>query len=137
MANYETVKAGIAGLLGGLGYSESSQAVDFTHASSREYENRYILKNLSGENQEDTIVDRFYDLQEWQVQIAFGKSAANDVIQYDAVHRAKDALLKVLDKPSNWTSFVAIMKYKSWEIVETDNYYVLDLRLSITDIYTY
>lgn len=137
MANYETVKAGISGLLGGLGYAESSQAVDFANASAREYENRYILKCISGENQEDTIIDRFYDAQDWEVQIAFGRSANNDIVQYDAAHRAKDALLKVLDKPANWVSFVAIMKYKSWEIIDTDNYYVLSIRLSITDIYTY
>lgn len=137
MANYDTLKAGIVTRLNGLGYVESTQSVDFKNASANEYGNRYILKCLSGENKEGTIVDRFYDAQEWQIQIAFVRSEHNDIISLDAVHRAKDAIIKDLDKPANWSSFVAMLKYKSWDVIETNNYYVLDIRLSILDIYTY
>ena len=134
---YETIKSGIATLLKTLGYTESSQAVDFKQASANEYGNRYIIKCLTGENQEDTIVDRFYDKQEWQVLIAFARSENNDITNLDAVHRAKDDLIKLLDKPANWTSFVDVMKYSKWSVMEMPNYYVLDIRLSIIDKYIY
>jgi len=135
VANYDTVKAGIAGRLNALGYIESSQAVDFKNAPANEYGNRYILKCLSGENQNNTIIDRFDDKQEWQVSIAFARSEQNDIISLDAVHRAKDIIIKDLDKPANWTSFVKILKYDSWEVVETNNYFVLDIRLEILDLF--
>src|SRR3990167_8358766 len=108
--SYDTVKSGIAGRLNALGYVESSQAVDFKNASANEYGNRYILKCLSGENQ-------------------------NNIISLDAAHRAKDIIIKDLDKPSNWTSFVKILKYDSWKVIEIDNYFVLDIRLEILDLY--
>lgn len=136
MANFETVKAGIITLLKNKGYRASSQLIDFENASANEYGNTFILKCLTGENQENTIIDRFDDLQEWQVLIAFDRSEHSDIIQYDKVHREKDAIIKYLDNPTNWTSFVKVLKYSRWEIVETSNYYVLDIRLSIIDIYT-
>ena len=137
MANYDTIKSGIKGRLNTLGYLESSQSIDFKNASTNEYNNRYILKCLSGENQEDTIIDRFYDAQEWQILIAFERSELNDIVKYDVAHRAKDAIIKDLDKPANWASFAKMLKYKSWEIIDTPNYYVVDIRLSILDTYTY
>ncbi len=137
MANYDTLKTGIAGRLNKLGYYESSQAVDFKNAPAMEYSNRYILKCLSGENQEETIIDRFYDKQEWQIQIAFVRSEQNDIVSLDAVNRAKDLILKDLDKPANWTSFVAMLKYNKWSITETPNYFILDIRLNVLDIYIY
>lgn len=135
--SFDTVKNGIATRLNSLGYQESSQSVDFKNASANEYGNRYILKCLSGENKEGTINDRFYDGQEWQIQIAFVRSEQNDIISLDAVHRAKDAIIKDLDKPANWESFVKMLKYKNWVVNEFPNYYILDIRLSIMDIYIY
>ncbi|MDD2680436.1 MAG: hypothetical protein PHO03_06540 [Candidatus Omnitrophica bacterium] len=134
---YDTIKAGIAGLLNALGYFESSQAVDFKNASAQEYINRYILKCLSGENQEDTIIDRFYDKQEWQILIAFERSENNDITQYDAMHRAKDAIIKSLDKPANWASFAKVLKYDKCSITEMPNYYILDIRIYVLDLYIY
>ena len=133
--SYDTVKAGIAGRLNALGYIESSQSVDFKNAPANEYGNRYILKCLSGENLNNTIIDRFDDKQEWHVLIAFIRSEQNDIISLDAVHRAKDIIIKDLDKPDNWTSFVKILKYDRWEVIETNNYFVLDIRLEILDLY--
>ncbi len=135
MANYDTVKSGIALLLNALSFIESSQAVDFKNAPAHEYGNRYILKCLSGENQNNSIIDRFDDLQDWQIQIAFTRSENNDIIQLDALHRAKDALIKSLDKPSNWESFVKMLKYGKWSVIEAPNYYILDVRLSVLDQY--
>ena len=134
--SYDLVKNGIVGLMQGLGYQESDEAVDFKNAPENEAGMTFILKNLKGEIDE-TCVDRFYDIQEWQVQIAFAKNAQNDLIIRDAMHRAKDTILITLDEPANWTSFVKIMKYKSWAVVETPNYYILDVRLQVTDQYIY
>ena len=135
--SYDTVKAGIVTRLSALGYAESSQAIDFKNAPAMEYNNRYIIKSLSGENQEDTIIDRFYDAQEWQIQIAFERSAQSDILNLDALHRAKDALIKDIDKPANWSGVAQMLKYKSWEVIEYQNYLVLDVRLSILDINIY
>lgn len=135
MANYDVVKGGIAGRLNALGYQESSQSVDFKNASALEYSNRYILKCLSGENQNNTIIDRFDDKQVWQIQIAFVRSEQNDIVSLDAVHRAKDIIIKDLDKSANWESFVKILKYDTWEVTEFANYYILSIKLEILDLY--
>jgi len=135
MANFDTVKSGIVGLLNALGYRESSQNVDFKNAPANEYGNTFILKPLTGENQNNTIIDRFDDEQEWQILIAFARSEQNDISNLDAAHRAKDAIIKSLDKPANWQSFVKILKYNKWSVVETPNYFIMDIRLSILDIF--
>lgn len=135
MANYLTVKNGIAGRLNALGYSESSQTIEFKNAPANEYGNCYIIKCLSGENQNNSIIDRFDDSQEWQILIAFVRSGQNDVMQYDAAQLAKDAIIKDLDKPANWTSFVKMLKYSKFSISETPNYFIVDIRLSILDTY--
>ena len=137
---YDTVKTGIANLLKGLGYQESEEASNFADASSNEYGNTFILNCLSGEMDEEdseTIVDRFYDVQEWQAQIAFDKSANSDVINRDDMHRKKDTILTTLDKPINWSSFVMILKYKTWNLQATENYFLLTINLKIVDTYIY
>ena len=137
MANYLTVKAGIVARLNALGYSESSDITDFKNASANEYGNRYILKCLSGENQEETIIDRFYDKQEWQIQIAFARSEQNEVLQYDVMQIAKDAIIKDIDKPANWAGVAQVLKYNKWAVIETANYYILNIVLSVLDLYIY
>ena len=134
---YDTIKSGIATRLNTLGYTESSQAIDFKNAPASEYGMRYIIKSLSGENQEGNIIDRSFDLQEWQIQIAFERSAQNDITELDALHRAKDLFIKDIEKPSNWAGVAQKIMYKSWEVAEFPNYFVLMVRLEITDIYTY
>jgi hypothetical protein len=137
VANYDTVKAGIAGLLNALGYYESSKIVDFKNSPASEYGNCYILKCLSGENQNNTIIDRFEDEQEWLIQVAFDRSEHNDIIKYDEAQRAKDAIIKAIDKPSNWTSFVKILKYHSWSVEEFSNYFVVNIKLDVRDEYVH
>jgi hypothetical protein len=134
---FDIVKSGIATRLNALGYTESSQAVDFKQAPAGEYGNTYIIKSLAGENKEGTIVDRFYDEQEWQVLIAFERSSQNDIVQLDELHRAKDALIKDIDKPANWTGVAQLLKYKSWQVIEFPNYFVLDTRILILDQFIY
>lgn len=134
---FDTVKAGIAARLNGLGFVESSQSTDFKNAPVNEYGNKYILKSLSGENIQNTIIDRFYDKQDWQILIAFERSEQNDIVQLDKMLRAKDAIIKDLDKPANWSSFVKELFYDTWSFTATPNYYVLEIRLKIIDLCIY
>ena len=135
--SYDIVKGGIVARLNALGYLESSQAVDFKNAPANEYGMRYIIKCLSGENKEKTIVDRFYDAQDWQVQIAFARSENNDIVNLDALHRAKDLLLKDIDKPANWSGVAQLLEYNKWSVTEYPNYYILAVSLNVLDQYTY
>ena len=89
------------------------------------------------EEDSETIVDRFYDVQEWQAQIVFDKSANSDIINRDDLHRKKDTILKTLDKPANWSAFVRILKYKTWNLQATENYFLLTINLKIVDTYIY
>ena len=132
--SYDTVKNGIATRLNACGFTESSQ-VDFKTALANESGTRFIIKCLSGENQENTIIDRFDDAQDWQILIAFERSENNDITQLDALHRAKDILIADLDKPANWSSFAKILKYNKWTVEETTNFYVLDIRLFVLSEY--
>ena len=133
--SYDTVKTAIKLRLQELGYQESSQAVDFENAPANEYGDRFILKCLTGANQIDSIVDRFHDLQEWQILIAFARSEHNDIIMMDSAQRSKDLIIKDLDKPANWAGSVKILQYDTWTLEEFDNYFVMDIRLSIMDLY--
>ena len=134
---YDTIKEGIATRLNTLGYTESSQAIDFKNAPANEYNNRYIIKPLSGEQRIENIVDRFVDDQDWKVEIAFEHSENNDITQLDALHRAKDLILADLDDPANWSGICKLMRYKSWELEDTNNYYVLRIALEILCEYIY
>jgi hypothetical protein len=138
--SYDTIKDGISGIVAGQGFSPSQEVSNFKNVASNEYGRTFILKPLSGnlnEGDDEKIIDRFYDTQTWEIQIAFDRNSNNDIVNLDAVHRAKDALISALDKPSNWTSYVAIQKYQSWEVEETDNYYVLRIKVTIKDLYIY
>ena len=134
---YDTIKSGIATRLNTLGYTESSQAIDFKNAPANEYGNRYIIKPISGEQRIENIVDRFVDAQVWIIDVAFERSENSDIIQLDALHRAKDLILADLDDPANWTGIVKLMRYKSWDMADAPNYYVLSISLEVLCEYIY
>ena len=134
---YDTIKDGIATRLKTLGYVESSQAIDFKSAPANEFNNRYIIKALSGEQRIENIIDRFVDAQEWQVLIAFEHSENNDITQLDALHRAKDLILADIDDPANWSGIAKLLRYKKWEVTESPNYYILSISLEVLDQYIY
>ena len=138
--SFDTVKNGISGIVKLQGLIESQEIVDFENASTNEYGNTFILKCPAGEQQEpesETLVNKFYDYQRWQVMLAFERSAQSDLANYDAMHRIKDTLLTELDDPTNWSSYVRIQKVKSWSVQEFKNYFVLTIELKIIDTYTY
>ena len=137
--SYDTLKNGIANLVKSLGYMESSQSQDFEDAPEGQLGSTFILKCISGEVtvESGTLIDRFYDRQVWQVLIAFSKSEQNDSIILDDIHRKKDLALLKLDEPANWSTFVTVLKYKKWEILEFPNYFVLSIVLDVIDKYIY
>lgn len=135
-----TVKDGIKVLLGSLALAESTEAINFESAAANEYGNTYILKAVSGEMdnaESETLVNKLYDVQQWSIQVAVGRTTHNDIINYDELCRIKDNILQKLDNPANWSTFVRILKYKNWQIVEFANYFVLNVNLKVIDTITY
>ncbi len=140
MSEYDTLKNGLVTRLAGLGYSEASVAFDFKNASVQEYDKRFILNAMTGDMDDaksETMVDRVYDVTDWELQIAFSKNALSDIIARDQMHRKKDSIIKDLDNPANWTSFARLIKYKGWKVEETDNYFLLTVTLEIQIQYVY
>lgn len=136
---FDSVKNGIVDILKAQGYQES-EAADFVNAPAVEYGSTFIVRAISGDmdNQgSETLSDRFYDFQTWQIQIAFEKSEQSDIINRDDVHRKKDTLIKELDDPANWRTYVRMQKYKSWRVEELKSYYLLTIEVKILDQYTY
>jgi hypothetical protein len=136
--SYDTVKNCITAILQGLGYTESI-VLKIENMPTSEYGTSFILKRVKGEMAPDgeTIVDKFYDDQEWNILIALDNNYQNDRIAYDEANRKVDTIITALDKPENWTDSVVIQKYKSWEITPTDNYSVLDIKIQTIDRYVY
>lgn len=137
--SYRTVKDGLVSLLGSIRLTESKEAFDFEGASSREYNNTFILLCDKGENDEEvseSIASRIYDIQEWVVQVAFSKSSPSDIVSRDIMLTKKDEMINVFDKPSNNT-FTKLLKYKSWEISDLENYFLLTMKLKIIDTIVY
>lgn len=137
--SHKTVKASIAANVKANGFALSN-VLDYEDAPVNEYGNTFIVKALSGENEEgnaETIADRFYDEQVWQIQIAFARSENNEGNTLDTLHRKKDALLPFLDDQDNWRGNVRMQKYKSWEVIEQPSYYILDIKLKIVDQFIY
>lgn len=137
--SFKTVKDLIAGNLKENGFDESN-STDLKNASPNEYANTFIIRAESGENNEDTsetLSDRIYDIQKWSIQIAFARSEHNELSNLDRLHKNKDTLIAYLDKPANWANTVRLVKYISWEVSETPNYFILEIRLKVIDQYIY
>lgn len=141
--SYDLVKEGITGLLRGLGFSESAQTFEFKDASSNEYGNTFIFDPRSGVLDEgdsfnsETIVDKFYDTQIWVVSFAFQRSSGRDKVTKDEMHRHRETIIKTLDNPDNYVSYVALQKYQTWEVEDFESYFVLNIALKISDKQTY
>ena len=116
------------------------EVADFEDISSQEFGNTFMIKAVSGsldEEVQETLVDRFYDEQIWQVLIAEGRGSQNDRLNREALLRKKDTLIREIDDPDNWRSYVRIQKYLSWEVTENNNYFLLTIEIKIVDTITY
>lgn len=137
--SYDTIKAGLIARLRGLGYQESP-SIDVEDMSSNEYANTFIVRPLSGENDEDTsetISSLVYDIQRWHVLIVFPRSSENQVVMSDEVQRRREALINELDDPATWSSYARIQKYKTWTVEDKGSYFLLTIELKIIDTITY
>lgn len=137
---FRTVYNGIRDILQGLKLSEAKNVYDYEGAAEGEFGHTFILKTISGQIDDDMsreIINKFHDTQVWQIQIGFNRSEAADPATRLLMHTKKDAILAKIDNPTNWTSFVRMLKYTEWEVVETENYVVLQINLQVLDTITH
>lgn len=137
--SYDLITNGITGLMQGLGL-QSSKYATLDGVPSSEYGNVFLLAAKSGSNNErssETLSDRVYDVQTWELQIPFQKSNENQQVNYDEINRKRDLIIKTLDKPGNWESYVRTQKFIDWIIEEKKSYYLLTVRLKIVDTIIY
>lgn len=138
--SFNTVYKGIRDILEGLELAEAKHAYSYEDAAENEFGNTFILKPISGSIDDDMseeIINKFHDTQIWQIQVGFNKEESANVGNRLLMHIKKDSILAKIDNPTNWTSFVRMIKYTSWEIVELDNYVVLQIDLMILDTITH
>lgn len=139
--SYTTVKDNLVSIMTALGYQESKEPFDIEDMSSQKLDKTFIVSAISGaldEGEEgETLVDRFYDDQIWEIKLAFKKSTQNQVINRDIMHTKRVAIITDLDNPSKWLSTVRIQKYQSWIVEEAENYFLLTITVKIIDVVTY
>lgn len=137
--SYDTIKAGLIARLRGLGLQESP-SIDVEDMSSSEYGNTFIVRPLSGENDEDTsetISSLVYDIERWIIHVAFARSSENQIVMSDEVQRKREAIIADLDDPASWSSYARIQKYKTWTVEDKGSYFLLTIELKIIDTITY
>lgn len=131
---FKSVKSNLITIMSNNEYNEAD-VTDFESAPALEYDNSFIVQALSGEmgSESETLVDRFYDIQDWQILIAYSKSSQSDIINRDEAQRKREILITALDKPANWSNYVRLQKYKSWKLEELKSYYLLTINIKIID----
>ena len=137
---FTTVYNGIRDILQGLGLAEANQVYSYENAAENEFGYTFILKPIAGLIDDDMspeIINKFHDTQTWQIQVGFNKEEQADPSNRLIMQTKKDDILAKIDNPSNWSSFVRMIKYREWEIVEFDNYVVLQIELEILDTITH
>lgn len=141
--SYTAIKDQIVKRLGTLGLQESNQAFDFANSSNKEYENTFIIfiPNRSAESFEnESLSQELYDVQTWEIQIAFAESEHSDIAQRDELQNKITDIIKDLDNPSNWqgiTNGARLQRYSDCEITKEDGYFLAIIRLTIQDIIRY
>lgn len=137
--SYQTVKDGICGILNTLGYAEAPDVDNFKDITSIGQETMFIVRCLSGEQSADsnTLQDRFYDIQKWEIMISFPRTSQNDLINRDEIHREKDRIINYLDNPDKWRSFVRFARYDSWGLDMQDSSFILTITMDVIDTYIY
>lgn len=137
--SYQTNADDIRLRLKGLGYAESSEVDNFDDAGKSEYGNTFILKLITGEllGADDTLLNRYRDAQNWEIQIAFDRSKHSDITNLDILQRSREDIIKDLDNTSNYGTGVFKRRYNNFSLTVNENYYVLTINLEVTDQVTY
>lgn len=137
--SYDIINDGLNNLIRTLGY-QSSRYSNMDSVPSSEVGKTFLLTAVSGQNDEktsETLSSLVYDLQIWELQIAFQKSNENQEVNFDSIQRAKDLLIKTIDAPANWESYARTQKYLNWKVEERKNYYLLTMQIKIADTIIY
>jgi len=136
---YDAVKNNLVTLMEQLSYHESTEPFEFEDASSQTLDLAFIVAAVEGtlDPEGETLIDRIYDDQQWEIKVAFKKSGHNDVINRDQMNRKRVLIIQKLDNPSSWASIVRIQKYQSWKVEEFPNYFLLTVTVQIIDRVTY
>jgi len=136
--SYDTVKDNLVLIMNTLGYKEANDPTEFEDVSALA-KNLFIVNAQSGElsSEGETLVDRFYDDQQWEIKLAFNKSEHNEVINRDKMHRKRVAIITAIDNTTNWLGSVRIQKYQSWGVEELENYFLLTITVQIIDTIIY
>jgi hypothetical protein len=138
--SFKTVYEGIRDIMEGLELAEAKHVYNYESAAENEFGNTFILKSISGtidDDMSEEIINKFHDAQVWQLQVGFNREETADVANRLLLHKKKESILSKIDNPANWCSFVRMLKYTEWEVVETDNYVVLQIELLILDTITH
>ncbi len=133
--SYTTIKNGLIGILNGLNLVEEKETVDFKNKTAINFDNRYILTVNSGDKGEytDTLADRMYDYQEWDIKIAYNRSENNDVVQYDKMHAKREEIMQTFDDPDNWSGIAQLIRYNGWKVEDLSSYYLLTIQYVVKD----
>lgn len=137
--SFDTIKAGLINRLRVLGYQESAY-VDMENSPTSERGNTFIVRPMSGENDEntsETLSALVYDIQKWKIEIAFEKSSEDQITNSDQVQRQREAIITDLDNPANWSGYARIQKFKTWDVQDKASYYLLTIELKIIDTIFY
>ena len=138
--SYAGIKTGLKDIIEALQLSPSNEMIDFDNASPNEFANRYILfasqGNLEDESSE-TLASRVYDKQMWILQVAYSKGQHSQLINLDELNRKREELIKSIDDPANWTSFARMLNVAEWDVEDFEHYFVLNIRIEITDTIIY
>lgn len=134
-----TTSAEIVGILNSLGFTQSFDAVDFKDAPAQEYGKTFILDCESGEagDANDQQAAQLYDNQIWTVKVAFSKNSQSDYEQLKELHIQRDSLLTALDDRYTTISTIPILRYLAWTVTKEPSYYILEIRLRVTEVLSY
>lgn len=137
--SYDLISSGISNLMKTIGF-QGSRYSSFDGVPSEQFGNIFLLSRLSGQNDSgisETISSLIYDVQIWEIQIAFQKNNESQSANYDDLNRKVDLIIKTLDSPANWESYARVQKYLNWRIEEKKSYYLLTMQLKIEDTIIY
>ena len=138
--SYDLIKAGMKGIIEVLGLAPANQVINFEIASPNTFGKTYTMfpedGDMGGEEKE-SLHDRVYDKQDWIIQIAYNRGTHSSIIDLDELHRKREEVINAVDDPANWTSFTRMLNVVEWDVETLEHYFVLNIKVEITDTITY
>ena len=138
--SYDGIKTGMKGIIEGLALAPSDEIIDFSTASPNAFAHTYILfpetGNLDGTAKE-SLASWVYDKEIWRMKVAFNRGIHSSFINLDELNRKREEIIKAVDNPANWTSFARMLNVTEWAVETFENYFVLSIKIEITDTVTY